>query len=529
MSSVTRHRIVIVAAFLFAAGTAFAASPPSSLRYAPAADLTGLDPQINGALATAEYAAMVYDTLFSMDANLVPRPQMVDRETISPDGLRYDFTLRPGLRFHDGQPVTGADVVASITRWMKRDALGQRMASAMVTFQAEGDNGFSMTFRQRFPFVEMALAWSGSGMAAILRKQDAETDPFKQTTTSIGSGPFRFLPDRWQIGSGAAWARNPDYVARDEPPSGMAGGKVARLDGVEMHYIPDASTRANALKTGEIDLVDLLPADLVDFVRADKKLVVDRLSPLGSEAFIRMNQLQPPFDKLKARQALALTVSQPEYMAAAYGAHEWWEEGCFSYFVCGSPNGSEAGSEPYRKPDYERARQLLADSGYKNEPIVIVTASDVPSQNAMAQVTAANLRMLGANVDLQVVEFAQIMVRRENRKPASQGGWNIILLGLNGSLMNSPVTNLVIDSRCEQAGYFGWPCDPALETLRAQYMAEPDPVTRRGIVDALSREAWASLPAILTGMYYNAYAWNSKVTGLIHATQLVFWNAAKAP
>jgi peptide/nickel transport system substrate-binding protein len=521
-----RH-LVIAAVMAVAATTAAAANPPKILRYVPAADLTGLDPQINGALTTAEYAMMVYDTLFSLDATLTPRPQMVDHYSVSPDGLRYDFTLRPGLKFHDGQSVSSADVVPSISRWMKRDPLGQKMEAAIATFQPNGPDSFSITFRQRFPFVETTLAWSGLGTAAILRKQDAETDPFKQITTSIGSGPFRFLPQRWQIGSGAAYERNPDYVPRAEPPSGLAGGKLAKVDGVEMHYIPDPATRIAALKAGEVDMVDLLPADLIDYARADKNLVVGQLQPLGGLGFLRMNQLQPPFNNVKARQALALIVNQPEEMAAAYGEHGSWKS-CFSFFLCGSPNGSDAGSEPYQHPDLAKAKQLLADSGYKGEPIVIVTASDVPSQNAMAQVTAAGLRAIGANVDVQVTEFAQIMVRREVRKPGAEGGWNLIAIGASGPALTSPITNVMIDSRCDGKGYFGWPCDAEVEKLRAQYMTEPDAAARRRIVDDLSRALWASMPALIAGMYYNTFAWRADVTGLVQAPQLVFWGLDKA-
>jgi peptide/nickel transport system substrate-binding protein len=385
-----------------------------------------------------------------------------------------------------------------------------------------------MTLKQPYPFVEMTLAWTGFGMAAILRKEDAATDPFKQITTSVGSGPFRFLPQRWTIGSGAAWERNRDYVPRAEPPSALAGGKVPKLDGIEMHYLPDSATRANALKAGEIDLVDLLPADLVPFVRADKAIKVGRLQPLGGEGFIRMNQLQPPFDNVKARRALAMTISQPEFMAAAYGEHEWWEDSCFSWFLCHTANGSEAGSEAYRHPDLAQARQLLAESGYKGEMIVVVTPSDVPSQFAMAQLAADNLRKIGAKVDVQVTEFAQIMVRREVRKPAADGGWNIIVMGFSGPMLTSPVTNLLIDSTCGGKNFFGWPCDPTVEKLRADYMAEPDAAARRRIVDDLSRELWTSLPAVIAGMYYNTFAWRANVSGLVQAPQLVFWNADKS-
>ena len=101
------------------------------------------------------------------------------------------------------------------------------------------------------------------------------------------------------------------------------------------------------------------------------------------------------------------------------------------------------------------------------------------------------------------------------------------MLWRDGSLMNSPINNVVIESRCAQISFFGWPCDATVETLRDAYMNEPDAAARRRIIDDLSKAAWASLPAILTGKYYNAYAWRAEVTGLIHATQLVFWNADK--
>ena len=119
-----------------------------------------------------------------------------------------------------------------------------------------------------------------------------------------------------------------------------------------------------------------------------------RLNPVGGEGAIRMNQLQPPFNNLKARQALAHTVDQAEFMAAAYGDPEWWEQkGCYSWFVCGSPLGTEAGSEPYRKPDLAKATQLLKESGYDGKPLVILTVTDVPSQYGMAQVMAGNLTL----------------------------------------------------------------------------------------------------------------------------------------
>jgi peptide/nickel transport system substrate-binding protein len=308
-----------------------------------------------------------------------------------------------------------------------------------------------------------------------MREQDARTDPFKPVTTAIGSGPFRFLPGEYVLGVGAAWEKNRDYVPRAEPPSAHAGGKVVHLDRVELKAIPDAATRGNAIIKGEIDFIDQLPADMVPLLQRDRNVVVSKLSPLASVSYLRPNQLFPPFDNIKARQALALSVNQADYMAAGYGTPEWWKPACFSFFGCDTDNGTEAGAEPYRQQNLERARALLKESGYDGTPIVLVGTTELPAQQALAQ----------------------------------------------------PLTNVTINTACDQKNYFGWPCDEAVERLRAEYAAEPDPGKRRAKLDELSRALWAALPTIPTGNYYSPFAWRKEIKGLILASPLVFWNIDK--
>jgi peptide/nickel transport system substrate-binding protein len=289
--------------------------------------------------------------------------------------------------------------------------------------------------------------------------------------------------------------------------------------------MPDASMRANAIKQGEIDFIDQLPADMVPLLQADPNVVVSRLSKLGSLSYIRVNHLYPPFDKLKARQALALIVNQPDYMAG-YGTSDWWRE-CFSYFVCDSPNGTEAGSEPYRHQDLARAKQLLKEAGYNGEKLVVVGTRELPAQGAMADVTVSALQSIGVNVDYQLTDFATLVARRMSKNRLDQGGWNIIQTSIAGAVLSSPATNFNIDSGCETASYFGWPCDATVERLRNAYINEPDEAKRHAMLDDLSRAVWASLPAILTGQYFNPYAWRKNIVGMIHADNVVFWNVDK--
>src|ERR1700732_1099897 len=149
------------------------------LRVVPHADLKVLDPHTNTATITLMHGAMIYDTLCAWDAKLQPKPQMVESHQVSPDRLVYTFTLRPGLKFHDGQPVTTRDVIPSVKRWMVRDTIGQALATLLETIEATDDRTFVIRMKEPFGFVEMAL---GATASVIMRAQDAATDPFRPVT-----------------------------------------------------------------------------------------------------------------------------------------------------------------------------------------------------------------------------------------------------------------------------------------------------------------------------------------------------------
>jgi peptide/nickel transport system substrate-binding protein len=322
-----------------------AAADQVVLRVVPHADLKILDPHTNTATITLMHGQMVYDTLFAWDEKLQPRPEMVDTYTVSPDRLVYTFILRPGLKFHDGRKVTSRDAVASIKRWMVRDVLGQTLAKYMASMDESGEDGFVIRLNRPFAFVETAL---GSTGAVVMRAEDAATDPYKAVATAIGSGPFRFVASEWNPAAKVVYERNPDYVPRPEPASGVAGGKVVKVDRVEFIVLPDPFTKSSALQRNEVDFIDALPHDQIAVLENQPGIVLRAEQQVESTGIIRPNSLFPPFNHEKARQALALTVSQPDYLSAGFGDRKWWRE-CFSFFVCGSPNDTEAGADPYRK------------------------------------------------------------------------------------------------------------------------------------------------------------------------------------
>src|SRR5499427_6918190 len=156
------------------------AADTKTLRFIAQADLRVLDPIWTTAYITRNHGYMVFDTLFALDSELKPHPQMVGDYSISPDKLRYAFTLRDGLKFHDGQPVRGADCVASLKRWMARDALGQTLATVIDEMTGGDERNFTIQLKEPFPMLIDGLAKVSSLAPFIMPERLAKTDPYQQ-------------------------------------------------------------------------------------------------------------------------------------------------------------------------------------------------------------------------------------------------------------------------------------------------------------------------------------------------------------
>ncbi len=319
------------------------------LRVVPQGEVKIFDPHQSQVNLTSMHAGLVYDTLFSWDADMVPRPQMVESWTVSDDKLLYTFTLRPGLKFSDGSAVTTRDVVATLKRLFLRDSQIQALAQRVAALEAVDDRIFTLRLKEPFRFVEFLLGGSNGIAGGIMREKEAMTDPFTPITEIVGSGPFRFVKDEYRPAAKIVYEKNPYYVPRNEPPSGFAGGKVAKVDRIEFIIIPDAAVAVSALRGGEVDFIDSVSLDVLPTVANDPNIVVGEVWPIETQVVLRPNSIQPPFNNVKARLALAYMSDQREYMTAAYGDPKYWRE-CYAYWICGSPNGTESGFGEFPPP-----------------------------------------------------------------------------------------------------------------------------------------------------------------------------------
>ncbi len=504
-------------------------APGSILRFVPPFDLRSLDPIVDTGFSTLQHGYMIYDTLFAMDGAFTPRPQMVDAFDVSLDGLSYAFRLRPGLRFHDGAPVTAADCIASIRRWGARDVMGKLLLARTTRLDATDDATVRLRLVEPFPLLIHALAKISSSPCFIMRERDALTDPAVAVRTAIGSGPFRFLPDRFVPGARVAYAANRGYLPRPEAPDGYAGRKRAEVDVVEWHVIPDVATQVAAILAGEVDMLASPTLDLLDRMRADPAVTVRLFDRFGWTAYIRPNQLHPPFDDIRARQALGHLAPQSDYMAAAAGDPGNWGE-CRSFLSCAAavPDGGEAlGAQ-----DLQRARDLLMASGYAGAPIVVLDPVDSPILSNLTAVTVSRLRRIGAAVDTVAADLATVFARRASTQPPDKGGWNLfhtISLGLEFA---GPLTNFALASPCRTEasgpppGWYGWPCDPAIEALREAWAQAPGEAERGQIAGRLQDAAARSLPFIPLGRIDTPVAFRTAVRGLPEMPVPVLWNTS---
>ncbi len=489
------------------AGTAVLAAPSVGraqgarhLRFVPHADPASLDPIWTTADVTRNVSLTVFDTLYGVDKDGNPHPQMAAGANVSADRLTWEITLRDGLKFHDGSPVLARDCVATIERSNKRNPLGQALAARIDEMTAASDKMIRIRLKKPFGLLPDALA---QHTTAIMPERIAKTDANSQIPEVMGSGPFKFLANERIPGARIVFERNADYVPR--PGGGAdsftAGPKVAHFDRVTWTIMPDPATAMAALQNNEIDWWENPTVDLIPSLQRNRNLVLENKDPAGSIGCLRFNHLLPPFDNVKVRQAVQMAMNQREIMEAVAGAVPSMIRVPAGIFIPGSPLASTVGfDEVARRGNIEAARKALQEAGYKGERIVILSATSIPSIWQMAQVCNDVLKRIGMNTDVVAVEWGTVVQRRASQETIDKGGWNIFYTYLGGSGNLSPA-GMSAQRGNGRAAWFGWPTMPKVEELRESWFEAPDFATQKRLVDDMQREIWAQVPYVNTGSF----------------------------
>ena len=517
--------LVAAAVAGFVSGSALADT--STFRAVVHADLKNIDPIWTTAYISRNHGYMIWDTLFASDEKFEIQPQMAESASVSEDGLTYTIKLRPGLKWHDGSPVTPDDCIASIQRWGQRDGMGQQMMAVVESMEAVDDLTFTIKLKETWGLVLAALGKMSSNVPFMMPKHLAETDPFEQVPDSIGSGPYVFVKDEWVPGSKVVYVKNQAYVPRDEPPSAAAGGKHVYVDRFEWHYIPDHQSAMNAIVNGEVDYWESVPADLAPVVDAADGVKILQADPYGSQGWMRINHLHPPFDNKTARQAIQLVVDQETYLQAIVGTPDLYKV-CPALFMCDTPYASDAGSGRVMMQDFDKAKAMLAEAGYNGEKIILMHPTDIATLNAATQVTAQLLREAGINLEVQAMDWSTLTSRRAEKKAPEEGGWHIFHTSWIAPDLINPVANIGVSGGGVDKAWFGWPTDPEIEALRQAFARESNPAKQKQLASQVQERAMDSVTYIPIGQYLQYRAIRDNVSGFLSAPVPYFWNLSKS-
>ncbi|MBR1125610.1 ABC transporter substrate-binding protein [Bradyrhizobium lablabi] len=532
MTDITRWKRPMMAAALsalaLALGSPALAAGKKTLTAVMHSDLRVIDPGFTTAYITRDHGYMVYDTLLATDSNFKVQPQMADWK-VSDDKLTYTFTLRDGLKWHDGAPVTAEDCVASLKRWGRNDAMGQKLMDFVASLEPIDAKSFALKLKEPYGLVLESIGKPSSYTPFMMPKRLAETPAGQQIKEQIGSGPFKFVQAEFQPGVKAVYEKNTDYVPRKEPPSWTAGGKVVKVDRVEWVTMPDAQTAVNALQSGDIDFMENPSFDLLPVLKANKEIQIETLNKLGFQTLGRMNFLLPPFDNVKVRRAAFLAINQKPVLDALVGNPEYYKI-CGAYFVCGTPLATEEGSDTLLKgTGLADAKKALAESGYDGTPIVIMAPGDVVTLKAQPIVVAQQLRDAGFKVDLQATDWQTVVTRRASQKPTKEGGWNMFFTNWVGADVMNPIANASIGGKGTKGGWFGWAEDAKIEQLKDSYARSTSPDEQKKIAGEIQKQAFEQVIYVPLGQYLAPSAWRKSLSGVLDGPATpIFWNIDKS-
>lgn len=523
-----RRTFLQAAAAATALPSRFAIAQPDKtrlLRFVPQAALSILDPIITSAQPTVNHGWAIYDLLFSMDHNFDPKPQMAEGYTLSDDGRTYTIKLRDGLKWHNGEPVRAQDCAPSLARWAARETIGQTVWQYVDEYKATDDKTITIKLKRPIPTFIQAIGRGGSSVAFMMPEHVAKTDPYKGLTDTTGSGPYIFLKDEYVPGASSAYARNPNYIPRQEPADWSSGGKVAHFDRIEWRVIPDSATAAAALQAGEVDWYEMVQPDLVPLLRKDPNIKLGRHNPTGYNGMIRFNHMYPPFDNVQVRRAVMMAVNQSDYMDSVTGGDKTAYTICKSVFPCGTHYGVEIGGDAIQG-NMEKAKAMLAASGYKGEKAVLINPTDLTSVGPLGDVTYDLLQRLGINVEMVATDWGTVSMRRASREPIEKGGWSIMHTWAPSTIRFTPVEHSMLRGQGAK-GWFGWYKDDIMEDLARDFIEAPTQADRDRIALEVQKRAFDLVPYVPLGTYQIRSAYRSNLTGMIEATGPYPWNVRR--
>jgi peptide/nickel transport system substrate-binding protein len=390
--------IRLAAAFLCSTGVALAApfkcpQTGGEFVFGQEANVNSLDQPASNTISTRNIAMNIFETLMTRDENNNAITDLAESYTESPDRLTYAFKLRQGVKFHNGKPMTSADVLASFDRYNKV-GLERGMFKNVAGWDAPDASTFVIRMKQPQPtFIEQISSFS---VPIVIIPAEFKDDPAMQLHV-VGTGPWQLV---------------------DFTPGSQV--KLKRYT-VVFRIVTEAGARVAGLKTGELQGVEDLPTKSLDDLKKDKNITIVPLPNWWIQIALPSISA-PPTDNLLVRKAIQAALDMDEIMDAATDGNYKLNVG-FQY--PNQPSYTDAGKETYNIKDPAKAKEYLKQAGYKGEPIVLLTNKDYTSMYNAALVVAEQLKAVGMKVDLKVVDWPTSV----NIMTKNEPGWNLFFTG----------------------------------------------------------------------------------------------------
>ncbi|MGH2373865.1 MAG: ABC transporter substrate-binding protein [bacterium] len=478
-----------------------------TLRIAHIGEPPTLDQHWTTAVITGDIMHNVNEGLFALTSKYEPRPLLAEKWTISPDRLTHTFTLRRGVKFHNGKDLTSEDVKASLERWARLVSRFRAMFVG-VTITAPDPQTVVLKLPEPNALLLVALAFPGQS-AMIFPKEAIDEAGTGQIRRFIGTGPYRFverLPDRH-----VRLDRYDGYAARSEQPDGQAGRKHAYFDSILFIPVPDAAVRIAGVKRGDYHFGAAIPSDEYDRLRADPD-IVPALVSVPSWLGAIFNHRTGLMTNRKIRQAFQAALDQEAVMQAAYGNRRFWQINP-GLMPRDHPMWTDAGKEFVNQKNPARARQLLAEAGYKGEPVRWLTTTEYADFGTAAQVTKPMLERAGFTVDLQVVDWATLIARRSRPEL-----YDVFITSF--IFVPDPTLMLVL-----QSTWPGWYDNRDMNAMMTLLRRHADPKVRQELWGRMQKLWYEDAGTIKFGEYFGLQLHRKELKGYLNVPTQVWWNS----
>ena len=482
------------------------------LKIVSSGGIATLDSDFSGAYSSAAPGMHIHESLFKYDEDFVSRPELTKSWTISPDGKTYTFEILQH-DFHttstfEGRPLVADDLVESLHRWAKKHSGGKSLkefgyGGEDVVINQLNDYTIRLPLKNAYsPLISHLGAIRGA--LQIWPQEIAALDPFQDVGVDniVGSGPYKLAS--WEPGFRVILERHETYTPRNEPHSNFAGAQTPYMDRLIFLEVPDAQTKIAGLKTGEWDIIDSGPPDAIDELIADPNINL-ALNVPGSMSNIAFNGASKVLKDTKVRQAIQAGIDA-EAMIQSLGPKNTWSL-CSAFFHCETPLARTTGDEKYNVGDIELAKQLLAESSYNGEEIIMLSPTDLAALTPLGFVLKPLLEEIGFNVKAPTIDWStEVGILFGGEEQWDE--WDIVPMGFGFYGLHDPIT----DGFAAGSTFINYQND-TLKELRQRWATTLDPEERDEIVDQMQLEFYRDPPFVILGMYHAIHPYRTYVKG----------------